>query len=310
MNKKLGIGTWGLGGEDYGKISSTQAYKLLLKSYKSGVNFFDTAPLYGNGRSEKYLGKLIDDVGRKNLIISTKCGMLPHKGFNLKQNFSLENLNKDLQNSLSRLNTNYIDYYLLHSPDLKKIDIKKILNYFKQLRIDGIIKGYGISLRSPLDYLKIKNFDLDIVEFNFNLFDQRALDIDLFNLLELKNIKSICRTPLCFGFLTGKILKKKKLDKNDHRRLYWKQSQFEAWTKAKFFFLKYYEKNNYDDYSEFALHFCLSHKFSYVIPGIMSSNDLEKNLKSLRLRKLSQKKLDLIYQTYRKIESKIYITKK
>ena len=55
-------------------------------------------------------------------------------------------------------------------------------NYFKQLRIDGIIKGYGISLRSPLDYLKIKNFDLDIVEFNFNLFDQRALDIDLFNL--------------------------------------------------------------------------------------------------------------------------------
>ena len=49
-----------------------------------------------------------------------KMWNLPHKGFNLKQNFSLENLNKDLQNSLSRLNTNYIDYYLLHSPDLKK----------------------------------------------------------------------------------------------------------------------------------------------------------------------------------------------
>ena len=97
--------------------------------------------------------------------------MLPHKGFNLKQNFSLENLNEDLQNSLSRLNTNYIDYYLLHSPDLKKIDIKKILNYFKQLKTDGVIKGYGISLRSPIDYLKIKNFNLDIIEFNFNLFD-------------------------------------------------------------------------------------------------------------------------------------------
>ena len=55
MNKKLGIGTWGLGGEDYGKISSTQAYKLLFKSYNSGINFFDTAPLYGNGRSEKHL---------------------------------------------------------------------------------------------------------------------------------------------------------------------------------------------------------------------------------------------------------------
>jgi aryl-alcohol dehydrogenase-like predicted oxidoreductase len=307
---RLGLGTWGLGGKDYGPISEKKAINLLFASFQKGIKFFDTAPIYGDGKSEYYLGKLIRKAGRKKVIICTKGGLLPHVGFDLKYDFSLNNLKKDLTNSLNRLKTDYIDYYLIHSPPISEINLHEITEFFKYQKERRIVKNFGISLRSPHDFVLIKNSQIDVVEFNFNLLDQRAIDIDLFSKLKNKKIKSICRTPLCFGFLTGKDLVKAKLDKKDHRKLFWSDKQFDLWNKSKNYFIDFYNRNNYADFSQFALHFCLSYNFNFVIPGIMNSKDLDLNIKSLNYLKMRKTELINIYSIYKKFEKKIYDTKK
>lgn len=309
---KIGYGTWGIGGRDYGPISENRAKLLLDYAIKKNIKLFDTAPLYGDGKSEKYIGEILKKKRRSDIIISTKCGMLPHVGFDLKQDFSLKNLFNDLINSLERMNTGYIDYYLLHSPDIKKINLKKIFSFFQDIKTEGLIKNFGISLRSPKDLLhslkeKIK---IDIVEFNFNLFDQRGIDIDIFKILKKNKIKSICRTPLCFGFLSGNIIKKNSLDKRDHRRRFWSAKQFLSWSESRNLFDKFYKKYKYQDYSQFALNFCLSHPFDYVIPGMMSKKDIDLNIKASMYPRYKNEDLKKIYFSYKKNENKIFITKK
>ena len=122
----IGFGTWGLSGKDYGFISQKKSEKLILKSISCGVNFFDTAPLYGNGKVEKILGKIItrDKKLRKKIIICTKFGLLPHKTNKLKHNFKISHIKKELSQSLKNLKTNYIDIYLMHSPNLENVDKK------------------------------------------------------------------------------------------------------------------------------------------------------------------------------------------
>ena len=127
MIKKLGYGTWGLGGKDYGPINEQDAYKLLSFAYDKGIKFFDTAPLYGLGQSERALGKLIQRIDRKKIIICSKCGMKPHKGFKMNQDFSENYVANDINKSLERLKTSYLDVVLLHSPEINQ-DISGALN--------------------------------------------------------------------------------------------------------------------------------------------------------------------------------------
>lgn len=306
----IGYGTWGLGGRDYGPISSNKATKLLEYSYKNKILMFDTAPLYGNGRSEKIIGNFLKKKDRKKIIISTKCGMLPHKGFDWKQDFSITRIISDLRGSLTRLQTGYVNYFLLHSPDLEKIDLKKIIDLSKVLKQTGLIKKFGISLRSPYDF---KNYNLknivDVVEFNFNILDQRALDMNILKIIKSSKIISICRTPLCFGFLSDRKILKKNLSKSDHRKYYPKE-QFKVWTKLKYHFSKYSDKYKHVSYSDFALHFCLSHGFDYVIPGMMEFSEIKNNIKINKISKIAKNDLLSIYSDYKKIEKNAFITKK
>jgi aryl-alcohol dehydrogenase-like predicted oxidoreductase len=309
---KLGFGTWGLGGKDYGSLSSNYATNLINFALKKKIIFFDTAPLYGNGRSERLLGKVIKKIDRKNIIIATKGGMLPHVGFNLKQDFTILNLKKDLQNSLRRLNTSYIDYYLLHSPNIRKINIKEIFFFFKQLKKDKVIKKFGISLKSPNDIFLLKDFftDLDVVEFNFNLFDQRAIDIQIFSLLKKYKIISICRTPLCFGFLQTRDIVKNSLSSTDHRKNFWSDEQFFRWNSSKKIFLSFAKSKRYSDFSQFALHFCMSFNFDHVIPGMMKKKDIISNIKINSYSKINKDVLNSIYKKYKKSEEYIFVSKK
>ena len=306
----IGYGTWGFGGRDYGPIKFKKSLKLLEYAYKNNIFMYDTAPLYGDGRSEKIIGSFLKNKNRKKFIISTKCGMLPHKGFDWQQDFSNNRLIEDLQGSLIRLGTSYIDYFLLHSPNLKTINLEKIIKLSKKLKKQGLIKKFGISLRSPTDFKKFKlENKVDVVEFNFNILDQRATDVNLLKKLKQKKIISICRTPLCFGFLTDKKILKKNLSKNDHRK-YYPNAQFKVWTKLKDHFVNYKKQYNHKKYSDFALHYCLSNGFDYVIPGMMEIAEIKENTKINKIKKISKKNLALIYSEYKKIENNAFITKK
>ena len=310
-NKVIGYGTWGLSGLDYGKISSNKSFKLLSYAYKKGINFFDTAPLYGDGRVEKLIGKLVKKIDRKKILICTKCGMLPHKGFKMKQNFKYEKIHNDINKSLKNLNTNYIDILLLHSPKIKKNSIHNIILNLEKLIKVRKVKKIGISLRSPNDIKKIPKKSLkkiDYFEFNFNLLDQRAIKLNLFNFMKKNKIKSICRTPLGFGFLSDKNIIKSKLDDTDHRKN-WSNKQINRWNKFKYSFKGVqvkYSKN----LSEFSLLFCKSFSFDYIIPGILSLTDIDTNLNIFKKKRIKKYDLKKIFNIYNNIENKIYIQKR
>ena len=116
---QLGFGCWAIGSDKgnmgYGKVDKNQSIKSLNFAYEKGINFYDTANLYGNGYSEKIIGEVFKNK-RDKVILSTKGGTLPHKTLFMPQDFSEKNLVKSIDLSLKRLKTDYIDLFQLHSP--------------------------------------------------------------------------------------------------------------------------------------------------------------------------------------------------
>jgi len=306
----IGLGTWGLSGESYGKLSVKLAKKIILNCIKKKINFIDTATTYGKGRVESIIGNLVKKktIKRRNIIICSKFGMLPHKGIKPIQNFNTDFLKKEVNKMLKRLCTNYLDVILLHSPPREVLQDKKVFNFLNEIKKQKIVKNIGVSLKSPQDIFYIKSsYQVDYLEFNFNLMDQRILNLNFLNKVKKYKIKTICRTPLAFGFLTNSGINIKKLQKGDHR-LYWPKYQIDAWNIGRKLFFPFRDKYHFKDLSDLALSFCLSHKFNYVIPGMYSLNDLNKNIKIIN-KKIKKKDLSEINEIYLKNQNKFYIKK-
>jgi|694.fasta_scaffold130667_2 aryl-alcohol dehydrogenase-like predicted oxidoreductase len=307
---KLGYGTWGFSGKEYGHVSEAYCEKLLNYSYKKRVRFFDTSPSYGCGRAERIIGNFLSNVDRKKIIICTKCGMLPHKGFKMKQDFSIDNINKSIKESLKNLRVEYLDILLLHSPNIKKINLSKIFKLIKKLKKNKLIKDFGISLRNPNDIFLINNLkEIDYLEFNFNILDQRAIKYKLFSLLKKFKIKAICRTPLAFGFLTDNKIIKSDLQTNDHRKK-WSNNQFNAWNNFKYLYFLFQKKYKEKNLSDFALRFCNSFNFDFIIPGMMNLNEINKNIKVFKRKKINTADLAKIFQLYKKNEKNMFVQKR
>ena len=117
-------------------------------------------------------------------------------------------------------------------------------------------------------------------------------------------------SDIVVDFLQSKNIQKKQLSNLDHRKKYWSSRQFKKWNNSKHYFKKFTKKNIYKDISQFALHFCMSYNFDYVIPGMMRKKDIDLNLEAAYLKKISNSELKNIYKLYMFYEKKIFITKK
>ncbi len=140
------FGAWQVGGPPFFSfMEEKDAVRLIEGCYDLGVNFFDTAPVYGFGRSEEYVGKALHNV-RTKAIISTKCGLQwKDETFNsVYKHASKESVLKEAEQSLRRLNTDYIDLYLVHWPD-ESTPIEETLEAFYELQRSGKIRFYGFS---------------------------------------------------------------------------------------------------------------------------------------------------------------------
>ena len=115
---EIGFGTWGLGGDSYGRVDDAQSRRVLEAAFEHGVTFYDTSDLYGAGHAERVLGEALQPV-RDHIVIATKGGLLPHTGFTMPQDFSPRHLRAALMRSLDRLRTDHVDLYQLHSPELQ-----------------------------------------------------------------------------------------------------------------------------------------------------------------------------------------------
>ena len=151
---EIGFGTWGIGGNrgnvlGYGPTNENEMVQLVCQAVGNGINYFDTAPLYGSGQSEKILG-LAHSVYKKKFIVSSKVGFDENGCID----FTLKGIQNSVERSLKRLKREIIDILFLHSPDiLDKSLVHNSIEAFQQLKDTGKVCLLGISGKSPQDCL-------------------------------------------------------------------------------------------------------------------------------------------------------------
>lgn len=299
---EIGFGAWGIGGDAggavaYGPVDDQESIRAIDVALERGVNFFDTADLYGFGHSETVLGAALHRV-RERVVIGSKAGMLGADG---DQDFSPAYLRAAVGRSLERLGTDYLDLLQLHSPTLEALRRDPaIVRTLEQLSREGRIRAYGISARSPDDALAaIREFGLRCVQVNFSLADQRAADNGLFELCGRAGIGVIVRTPLCFGFLTGKYGAHTQFPESDHRNR-WSVEQRERWTEASGWFASVMGGRDAPAPVQVALRFCLSFsEVSTVIPGMQRVSEVEENVQASGFGALALQQREALREAYR-----------
>jgi aryl-alcohol dehydrogenase-like predicted oxidoreductase len=273
---EIGFGTWGLGGTRHGAVAygptdDAESLRALRRAFDLGVTFYDTSDLYGFGHSEELLGQAFASV-RSEVVLTTKAGFLDAA----TQNFSPAHLESALTASLRRLRTDRADVYLLHSPplDLLRADDAGV-RWLTDLKRRGLARAVGLSVRSPEDGLAaLVEFDLDCLEVNFNLTDQRARENGLLEACEDRGVGVIVRTPLCFGFLTGAYAEGT-FAAGDHRGR-WSAAQRRRWHDAHALFGG---DSAASTPVQLALRFCLSYPgVSTLIPGMLNCEQVEENV--------------------------------
>jgi aryl-alcohol dehydrogenase-like predicted oxidoreductase len=274
---EIGFGAWGLGGDAYGPVDDEISGRALRQALDAGVTFYDTADLYGGGHSEAVLGSTFRDC-RDKIVIATKVGTLPHTGFYMPQDFSAEHIRQSVEASLRRLQTEYIDLYQLHSPQLAQPNWDEILATLASLRQAGKIRAYGLSARSPADAkTAVEQFGFGVVQVNFNLIDQRAIETGLLALCRQRQVGVIARTPLAFGFLSGQLTGEETFPGRDHRNN-WPREQLRRWAEAGRLFASLNDGLPRTRV-QLALQFCLSDaSVAAVIPGMLTPDEVRENM--------------------------------
>ena len=296
---EIGFGAWGIGGPtkgatSYGPVNDDESKKALRLAYDNGITLYDTAGVYGYGHSEELIGETFRDV-RKNIVIATKVGFSDH---NEPQDFSNQNIRRSLEESLRRLKTDYIDLYQLHSPPIEMVrEDRNVIETMKSLKKEGKILAFGISVKKPADSLIATNeLGFESVQVNFSMIDQRIVENGFIEIALKKKTGVIARTPLCFGFLTGKY-SNAKFDPRDHRSS-WPAEQLAVWARAPELFA-HINKGKDRNLAQLALQFCLAHKaVSTVIPGMINRGDVIENLKASNLTSLTATELKEIEKIY------------
>lgn len=211
----LGYGGWALGQKGWQGINEYQSRATLIKAYEEGINFFDTAPIYGMGKSESIIGQELSSV-RKKIYIATKFGLVWEKG-KVLHNVSRESILKEVEASLKRLKTDYIDLYQLHWKD-KNTLFEETFNTLNKLKKEGIIKQIGLCNVNIEDIKQISRYsDIISVQNRYNYL-QREVEDELLQYCKQKQIGFIAYSALAQGLLSGKISKTYKMSKHDIRR--------------------------------------------------------------------------------------------
>jgi aryl-alcohol dehydrogenase-like predicted oxidoreductase len=199
---RIAQGTWAIGGWMWGGTDEGESIRTIHAALDKGINLIDTAPVYGFGVSEEIVGKAIEKRGqREKVFIATKVGLEWHNGA-VSRNSSPARIRQEVQDSLRRLRTNYIDIYQVHWPDLA-VPIEETARTMQALLKEGLIRAIGVSNFSPEQMDRFMSVsDLHTVQPPYNLFE-RQIDRDVLPYVRQKNLSAFAYGPLCRGLLTG-----------------------------------------------------------------------------------------------------------
>ena len=305
---EIGLGCWAIGSE-WGDVSSEDAKEVLKTSLDHGVNFFDTADVYGDGRSEKFVGQLLNSTSER-IYVATKSGrrLNPHtaEGYNLK------NIEDFIDRSLINIGVDCIDLLQLHCPPSEICSKKETYDMMDEIVKKGKIANYGVSVEKVSEAMEaIKYPNVKSIQIIFNIFRQKPLEV-FFEEAAKNNVAIIARVPLASGLLTGKMNKYSSFPKNDHRNYNINGDAFDI---GETFSGVNYERGLEvveilkeivpDDFtlSDLALKWILMHEeVSVVIPGAKNSEQVIKNTLSSSLPNINDlmEKIEGIYNSYLK----------
>lgn len=210
---EISFGAWAIGGS-WGHVSDEDALAALYKAVDCGINFFDTADVYGNGRSEQLIAKLRKNC-KQEIIVATKAGRrLPRQ---IVEGYSIENLTTWVEDSLRNLSTDALDLLQLHGPPTELYDRPEVFEILDGLVKAGKIRCYGVSVEKVEEALKAIEFpNVQTVQIIFNCFRQRPAE-KFFQEAKRKQVGILARVPLASGMLTGKLRRDSTFAADDHR---------------------------------------------------------------------------------------------
>ena len=209
----MGFGCWEIGG-GYGSIEETDFIKAINRALDLGINSFDTAEAYGMGASEKSLAKALGSR-RKEAVITTKFGVGYPKMPNYRES-SRKRVMESIEKSLTCLNTDYVDVYLVHWPD-RHTPFEETMRALDDLVKQGKVKAVGLSnfrLSEIEACMSVRR--VDVVQYCWNMFDRRMAK-EIFPYCQKNKIGVMAYGSLAYGMLTGTFTEEKAFEKGDWR---------------------------------------------------------------------------------------------
>ncbi len=312
---EIGFGAWTIALDWWGKkIEEDEAKRMLKKAYDVGINFFETADMYGKGKSERLIGEVFKDM-RNEIVISSKYGydfsqveQIGHA--ELPQHFDPEFTKKALDASLERLKTDYIDVYGLHNPKLNHIRDDSTFNALDGLIKEDKIKSLQVALGPAIGWTKegleaMDKKNVTAVQTVYNILEQTPGN-ELLDKAEKQDVGILVRVPDASGILTGKITADTVIPSNDHRKDRKKEWRMEALKKVEQ--LRPIAERNGLNITEFAIKFILSKKaIGSVLPTVVNEDEIQMFADISDGRYLSDsdmKEIDELYNTWPEYELK------
>lgn len=300
---EISLGTWQLGGKWGEPFNKDEALKTLETAYESGINFLDTADVYQGGLSEKVIGEFIKTKPRKMYVV-TKCGrqLNPH----VASGYTKESIIKFVEASCQNMGVPCLDLVLLHCPPSEVYENTEVFETLDQLKRDGKIAHYGVSVEKVEEAIKAMAYDISAVEIIFNMFRLKPSET-FFKLAKEKNIGIIVRVPLASGLLTGNYNQKTTFTNQDHRTYNRNGEQFD---KGETFSGVDYltgvqaahelkEKLATDALALKALKYILMfNEVSTVIPGASRASQIEENVKACELPDFTADEMKRVQDVY------------
>jgi aryl-alcohol dehydrogenase-like predicted oxidoreductase len=213
---RIGLGTWGIGGQEWGAVPENLAIATCLGALERGINLIDTAPIYGHGRSEEIIGKAIRAHGRReDFYIATKAG-LEWNPFGVFANSTESRIRRELEDSLRRLGTDYIDLYQIHWPD-PLVPIAETAALLTEFQREGKVRALGVSNFSVAQMEEFRSMaPLASDQPPYNLFE-RQIDAATLPWCAANGVAVLTYSSLCRSLLGGRVCRGMSFDARDIR---------------------------------------------------------------------------------------------
>ena len=212
---EIGFGAWAIGA-DWGDVSEEAALAALREAVSQGVNFIDTADVYGDGRSERLIAQVLKDFAGDQIYVATKAGrrLDPH----VASGYGYANLKRFAERSLKNLGVDTLDLLQLHCPPTDVYERDTAFDALDKLKTEGLIRHYGVSVETVAEASTAvtEHEGVATVQIIYNMFRLKPAT-EFFGTAKEHNVGILARVPLASGLLSGKMTKDRDFAEDDHR---------------------------------------------------------------------------------------------